>query len=314
MRPLTLLLAASFVSAHVQALSPIVRFERISGDRQIAVNTQVPPQPYVVRALDVAGQPVPNTVLRVGSADYGGPIMLDEFRFPGFNASINCRTCVGVPLPGGYATTDANGVASASERYLQDLPSAFPYGVRPADTSNVQAFWSVVLLKWQPAGKPAVVVEFFNASVGHYFATISQAEIDALERGGHAGWSRSTGAFAAWPTAADAPPGAVPVCRLWSERYTTHFYSADPAECAAAVANWPEVWALETREAFYVFTPDKATGSCVEGLQPMWRMYSNRSDPNHRYITDKALRDRMTGAGWRAEGYGPDAVMLCVPG
>lgn len=295
------------------AATSIARFELIAGDRQIAVDTQDPPQPYVVRALDAAGRPVPNTALKVGPPAYDGPLLRDAFGFVGFNATVLCRTCIGVPLPGGDAITDADGVARITERYAQWMPSAFPYGARPAATSDLQAFFSVVLLRAHPAGKPQVVVEFYNAALAHYFDTISQGEIDALDRGQFAGWARSTGAFVAWPSAADAPPGAVPVCRLWSARYTTHFYSADPAECDSAVANWPDVWVLETREAFYVFTPDKVTGACPPGFQPMYRMYNNRPDPNHRYITDKSLRDRMTGAGWRAEGYGPDAVMLCVP-
>ena len=73
-----------------------------------------------------------------------------------------------------------------------------------------------------------------------------------------------------------------------------------------------DTWLLETREAFFIQMPDRTTGACKEGLQPVYRMYSNRPIPNHRYITDRVLRDRMTGAGWRAEGYRPEAVAMCA--
>lgn len=295
------------------AESPIARIDLVAGDRQIAVNTQDPPRPYAVRALDADGRPVAHAVLRVGPVAFGGPFLIDEFGFAGFNAAIHCHTCVGVPLPGFDAVTDADGVARFGARYLDHPSSAFPYGARPADTSNVQAFFSVVLLKATPAGNPAIAVEYFNADVGHYFSTSLQGEIDALERGAFKGWKRSTGAIVVWPTSADGPPGTVPVCRFFSARYTSHFYTADPGECESVIARWPDVWTLETREAFHVLTPDKVTGACQPGMQPVYRMYNNRPDPNHRYITDRALRDRMTGAGWLAEGYGPDAVMFCVP-
>ncbi len=291
----------------------IARFELIAGDRQIVIDTQVPPKSYVVRALDAGGLPVANAPLKVGPTGYSGPFLLDEFRFPGFNARILSYGSFGVPDPQYFGVTDADGFATVRGEYAQFPSSAFVYGVRPTATSDVQKFFSVILLKAQPAGTPSVVVEYFNSVYGHYFNTILQAEIDALERGSFAGWTRSTGSFAAWATAADAPPGAVPVCRFFSSQYTSHFYTADPDECNTVIAKWPDVWTLETREAFYIYTPDKVDGACAMGLQPVWRMYNNRPDPNHRYITDRTLRDHMTGAGWLAEGYGPESVMLCVP-
>jgi hypothetical protein len=40
---------------------------------------------------------------------------------------------------------------------------------------------------------------------------------------------------------------------------------------------------------------------------------SNRADTNHRYRTDRAVRDAMMGAGWLAEGDGADLVVMCAP-
>ena len=173
-------------------------------------------------------------------------------------------------------------------------------------------FFSVVATVTPTAGNPTAVIEYFDSDIGHYFNTLLQSEIDALEADRFPGWKRSIGAFIAYATAQDAPPDAVPVCRFFSSTYTSHFYTADPGECDAVVAKWPEVWKLETRTAFYIQVPDKATGACGPGLQPIYRMYSTRNGPNHRYVADSKLRDAMGRAGWAAEGHGPENVMLCT--
>jgi hypothetical protein len=47
---------------------------------------------------------------------------------------------------------------------------------------------------------------------------------------------------------------------------------------------------------------------------PVYRVYAGATrTPNHRYVTDRALRDAMVSQGWIAEGYGPDAVIMCTP-
>ncbi len=42
-------------------------------------------------------------------------------------------------------------------------------------------------------------------------------------------------------------------------------------------------------------------------------MFSNRADANHRYMTDKTVRDAMVAKGWLAEGDGPNLVVMCSP-
>ena len=54
-------------------------------------------------------------------------------------------------------------------------------------------------------------------------------------------------------------------------------------------------------------------GVCPPGTVPVYRVFSNRVDANHRYMTDAALRNAMVGQGWVAEGDGPDLVVLCAP-
>ena len=310
-------LLAMFVCAVEVAAQMVSRIEIISGDRQIAINSRVPRNPFVVRVLDANGAPVKNLGLIIGPAtDPGGPFLQDEFRFRGFNApGLYGYTQFGFPDPEYVAVTDESGIASARGSYFDSPPSAFIVGARQwPGPGDVQAFFSVVATETPPPGNPSVVVEYFHRALGHYFNTLLQSEIVLLDAGAFPGWSRSTGSFIAYERQLDAPLGTVPVCRFFSSRYTAHFYTADQTECQVVIDRWPDVWTLETRAAFYIHDPDKTTGQCAFGLLPVYRLYSTRNGPNHRYITDRSLRDTMVAAGWVAEGFGPDAVMLCTPG
>lgn len=301
----------------VEAQTPTyARLEIVSGDRQIAVNTVMPPNPYKVRALDSAGNPVAGVRLFIGPQNYSGwPLSLDEFGFRGFNRT-NSEMSFPPPPAEYFAVTDSNGIATVQGTHHASAPSAFLIVAASSPVyagSLPQAFLSAVMTETQPAGTPTVVVEYFHNGIKHYFNTLLQHEIDRLDSGAFAGWTRSTGSFIAYANAQDAPTGTVPVCRFFSSKYTSHFYTADPAECQAVIDRWPDTWTLETRDAFYIHEPDKASGQCGPGLMPVYRLYNTRSGPNHRYVTDRGLRDTMVGAGWIAEGYGPDAVMLCTP-
>lgn len=314
------------VCAFLQGISgvgagPATMLQRIQGDRQIIAGTVAFNSPFGVRARDASGSPVQGVPVLIGPVTQNQPgvYLADEFGYRGFNAPPN-NIDYGVPPPPPYfGVTAANGELVLESGTGGLIPSATIVGAAVLEAGWIaspvaRTHFSVVRLQFLPLGKPVVAVEYFNASVGHYFVTHLQNEIDLLEAGAFSGWKRSVGSFVVWPTATDAPPGAVPVCRFFSSAFTSHFYTANPTECDEVVARWSDVWTLETREAFYIFEPNKATGECGAGLQPIYRMYNNRPGPNHRYITDRSLRDKMIAYGWRAEGYGPEAVMLCTAG
>jgi hypothetical protein len=61
----------------------------------------------------------------------------------------------------------------------------------------------------------------------------------------------------------------------------------------------------------HVFLP--AAGVCPTGTTQIYRVFSNRPDANHRYMTSRALRDQMVAMGWLSEGDGPDQVVMCAP-
>jgi hypothetical protein len=57
-------------------------------------------------------------------------------------------------------------------------------------------------------------------------------------------------------------------------------------------------------------------GNCPENTtttRKVFCVFSNRSDANHRYMTDPRIRDEMVARGWLAEGDGTDLVTMCGP-
>ncbi|MDH4181209.1 MAG: hypothetical protein OEV46_04305 [Betaproteobacteria bacterium] len=54
-------------------------------------------------------------------------------------------------------------------------------------------------------------------------------------------------------------------------------------------------------------------GACPAGTLPVYRLFSNRADANHRYTIDRSVRDAMVARGWVAEGEGADVVAMCAP-
>ena len=110
------------------------------------------------------------------------------------------------------------------------------------------------------------------------------------------------------------------MCRFYipPQKGDSHFFSASPVECAEVerkIATDPNYagFVYETPSAFHIGVPDFATGACAAGTVPVYRLWNQRADSNHRYTTDRAIRDEMVAKGWKAEGYGPDPVAMCAP-
>jgi hypothetical protein len=171
-----------------------------------------------------------------------------------------------------------------------------------------------------PANNTSDAVEFYNAELDHYFLTASAVEMAALDAGAFRGWSRTgeklMGVLLADPLVPAAQAPLTPVCRLYglpSAGLDTHFFSASPAECAEVQAKWPGAWVLETPAAFYVLAVDQRDGTCPAGSTPVFRLYNNRGDVNHRYTTSPDIRAHMIDMGWVPEGYGPAGVAMCAP-
>ena len=68
---------------------------------------------------------------------------------------------------------------------------------------------------------------------------------------------------------------------------------------------------LEEPNYMQLYVP--VAGACPAGSTPIYRLFNNRPDANHRYLTDAYARDQMVAKGWIAEGDGADRVVMCSP-
>jgi len=172
----------------------------------------------------------------------------------------------------------------------------------------------------QSASVPPMLVtavEFYNAALDHYFISALQPDIDALDSGRFAGWMRTGESFKVYPTQAVGGAGANPVCRIYiPPPGDSHFFSASPQECDETRAKFPTL-EFESPSVFFIALPTTApgptAGACPAGTVPVYRVFNNRADPNHRYTTSRAIKDQMVARGGTAEGYGDDAVIMCAP-
>ena len=155
------------------------------------------------------------------------------------------------------------------------------------------------------------VIEYYHAGFDHYFITSLANEIAALDSGQFAGWSRTQKTFKAWSA---AQSGTSPVCRFYIPPALgdSHFFSASPVECSEASVKFP-TFIAESSAVMHEFLPDPVSGACPANTVPIYRVWNQRADSNHRYTNERSIRDSMVAKGYVAEGYGTDAVVMCGP-
>jgi hypothetical protein len=157
-------------------------------------------------------------------------------------------------------------------------------------------------------------VEYYHAGLDHYFVTASLSEQALLDSGVTRGWAR-TGASFEVDAPSSASSGTSPVCRFYGRPEVgldSHFYSASPDECAKVAERFASSWIYEAPNVFRVQLPNQVTGACPASTVPVYRVFNNRPDANHRYTVDRTLRNQMVAAGHLPEGYGPDSVAFCA--
>jgi uncharacterized delta-60 repeat protein len=157
-------------------------------------------------------------------------------------------------------------------------------------------------------------IEFYNAALDHFFLSAAPQEVHDLDFGVHRGWAR-TGlgfkVFTAGHSVADVariyiPPG----------HGDSHFFTADPVELSqikAKIASDPNYsgYIIESQHVFAVTPPD-AIGACPPEFVPVYRLWNQRADSNHRYTTSIVQRTLMIGRGYLSEGSGPLGVVMCA--
>ncbi len=153
-------------------------------------------------------------------------------------------------------------------------------------------------------------VEYYNASLDHYFVTTLAAEQASLDAGlTPTRWARTGKVFNVFGSGSASTS---PVCRFYIPPALgdSHFFGRGTAECESTASKYPG-FVLEASAFFQMVLP--VAGTCPSATTPVYRVFSNRADANHRYTTDRATREQMVGMGWLAEGDGPDRVVMCAP-
>jgi len=177
-------------------------------------------------------------------------------------------------------------------------------------TGAVNPFEFTIPGKSGTGGATVDVIEFYNASLDHYFITWLPAEIANLDAGRTpTRWVQTGHSFRIYTS---AQTGTSPVCRFYipPAKGDSHFFGRGTAECNATGQSHPD-FVLEEANFMFVFLP--TAGVCPNGTRPVYRAFSNRSDANHRYMVEPAVRSQMVARGWLPEGDGPDLVVMCAP-
>jgi hypothetical protein len=165
-----------------------------------------------------------------------------------------------------------------------------------------------------PPSEQATALEFYHAGYDHYFITADSREVSDLDSGVHPGWVRTGYRFSVM-RAGSAYPGTSPVCRFFSEKVTSHFYSSKPSECDEVRVRFADTWLFESPEVLRAFPVDPASGACPADTAPVYRLYNNRADANHRYTDQLSVFVFMKAKGYVPEGDGSPAVPVafCTP-
>ena len=229
---------------------------------------------------------------------------------------------VGYRLYYGHASRAYGSMIDVGNQLARSVPDLddtqnYFFAVTAYVATGVESAFSNEVFAAAQNPQPAVVVEYRNANLDHYFITISADEIGKLDAGLFAGWTRTGLSFKAF----DAPvAGAQPVCRYYIPPVhgDSHFLSASADECAIVAQRTQSDpnysgYVLESASAFYIRLPDVNTGLCDGNTINVYRLWNQRADSNHRYTSDPAVKARMIALGYFAEGYGADAVAMCAP-
>ncbi len=147
--------------------------------------------------------------------------------------------------------------------------------------------------------------EYYYAAKNHYFITGDPDEILALDTGRFPGWTRTGQQFWSFVPLQPIPSTLAPVCRFYglpSAGLDSHFFSSSVAECQYVQDHWPYAWQLEAQNVFEVVPLDSFTGHCPPSTSPVYRLYNNQPDVNHRYTYFPQTIDLMVAQGWINEG------------
>lgn len=251
--------------------------------------------------LDLARQ----QVIIVPKASLGGPLFADWHDNPFeqyMHAAADADVVMLLPFTWFDQAGDVQGVRS-----IEVLRDAYYEIGRDVDFRHPEVSAT------QPRRSSAV--EFYNPMLDHYFVSALPAEIALLDQGAFVGWQRTGETWRVHRAPAGSPARGTPVCRFYGRPEAgldSHFYSGSPEECTEVRNRFGDSWLLESEDVFQAQLPHAWTGACPVNMKPVYRLFNNRADANHRYTTSLRIRADMFERGWVPEGYGPQAVALCA--
>lgn len=281
--------------------------EAIEGAFTSAAVNQAYPDTLRFKVTDAHGNPVPNY-----------PLWVHRVKPP--DELSNNDPVADVARATQSLMTGADGVASFSPA-ANDVPGAFQYMAEVTGIGKSSVAYFIFYNRPADSMAPRYpIVEFVRTLpdyMQHFFLTGNAPEMAKLDD--TAAWQRTGAVFMTFPPGSERP-GTTPVCRFYglpSAGLDSHFFSAAPEECEAVLQRFPNSWVLETDDAFEVFLPDRNTGACPTGTRSLYRAFNNQPDANHRYALTHGIAllnaHPPNGPYWSLEGYGLDAVVMCLP-
>lgn len=181
------------------------------------------------------------------------------------------------------------------------------------ETGSIQIaeeFEKTIKVEVGPESMP--VYGMFHTEIEHFFITADTEERDFITQHG---WNVIDKGFNAWPAEGPAPEWALPVCRFYSEKVNSHFYTLDEEECEF-LKDEQHGWTYEGI-AFRAIRPEG--GVCGEGTEPVWRIFNPGTGfrqwegqwintVNHRFTTDQNVYQTSVMSELQGEG-----VAFCSP-
>ena len=245
-----------------------------------------------------------------GTADTTAPISVTE---RGIKRLTNTRQLVALTgLVHGFDSRYASDIFTWTLTFLAGQLSADPVARATSArmTSVIGGMEDVERIDYMAptpvkSTAEAIVVEYDNTTLGHFFLTAEPAEAAMLDAGILVpGWQRTHYEFKLRPAGSAIGLSA---CRFFGTQPfgpNSHFFTIDHDECSKVKAL--PLWTYEGL-AFNADPP--AVGDCALDRIPVVRLYNNGmgGQASHRYTTSRYEIGAMLGRGWIIEG-----VVFCA--
>jgi len=212
--------------------------------------------------------------------------LYDDDSGGGTNARIPASGYMTLPASGVYTIAPLSAIAQQTGAYTLTLLGSST--TTPVTTES------------------AMVVEYYNPDIDHYFITADHGEQSFIDGGTVGRWLRTGSTFPAG--------GSNQVCRFYGSEVgpNSHFYTADAGECdylKSIYAPSEKSWKFESND---FATTSAQNGICPDGMFPVYRAYNKGSergiDSNHRITNDLAAIQEVVDRGWDNEG-----IVMCSP-